>query len=139
MINYTSNIKDIHPDQLKGGFFADWGDKYPSPEKHLEILQNSYAVVLAIDEATNEVVGFINAISDGVISAYIPLLEVVRDYQGQGIGKELVDKMIEELDSFYMVDLLCDTKLQPFYEKRGMMKVGGMCIRNFSYADGENY
>ena len=38
--------------------------------------------------------------------------------------------MLKRLQQFYMVDLLCDAKLQSFYKKLGMQKVTGMCIRN---------
>jgi hypothetical protein len=37
-------------------------------------------------------------------------------------GKELVRRMLEELDHLYMIDLLCDEDLQPYYEKLGMEK-----------------
>jgi len=73
-IEYTSNINSITPNMLTG-FFAGWPNP-PSPDIHLKILQNSYRAFVAIDRDINQVVGFINAISDGVLSAYIPLLEV---------------------------------------------------------------
>ena len=41
-------------------------------------------------ERSGQVVGFITAISDGVLSAYIPLLEVLPGWRSQGIGGELV-------------------------------------------------
>ncbi|WP_306454070.1 GNAT family N-acetyltransferase [Evansella halocellulosilytica] len=138
MIRYTNSLKNITAEQLTGGFFNEWGNKFPSPQKHLEILHNSYAVVLAVDESTNQVIGFINAISDNILCVYIPLLEVLEEYQNKGIGTELVDRMMKELNSFYMIDLLCDKKLQPYYEKRGMTRAGGMCVRNFHLADGEH-
>jgi len=45
-------------------------------------------VELALDG--NAVTGFVTAISDGVISAFIPLLEVLPEDQHQRIGTELV-------------------------------------------------
>lgn len=86
-IKFLENIDTITSQDLKG-FFVGWGNP-PSPETHLEILKNSDFKILAIDAETNKVVGFINAISDKVLSAYIPLLEVLPKYQKQGIGKEL--------------------------------------------------
>ena len=55
---------------------------------------------------------------------------VLPDYQNKGIGSELMRIMLDRLQEFYMIDLLCDAKLQSFYEKLGMQKVTGMCIRN---------
>jgi len=58
-------------------------------------LQNSYRTVVAIDNDTHKVVGFINAVSDGVLTAYIPLLEVLEKYQGMGISGKLTKLMLE--------------------------------------------
>lgn len=133
---YTTSMEGITPQMLRG-FFVNWGNP-PSPDTHLRILHGSYKTVLAFDETVNQVVGFINAISDGVLSAYIPLLEVLPTYQKQGIGKELVLRMMTELSDFYMVDLLCDTALQPFYERLGMAIADGMMARNFRLQCGRN-
>ena len=71
------------------------------------------------------------AISDGVISAYIPLLEVLPDFQGRGIGKELTGRLLEELDGLYMVDLSCDEELVPFYEGLGLTRLdAALGVRN---------
>lgn len=129
---YTASLNDISPGMLVG-FFNGWPNP-PSSEKHLKILNNSYKVILAVDEG--RVVGFINAISDGVLSAYIPLLEVLPNYKNRGIGKQLVNKMLAELHDIYMVDLMCDIELQPYYEKIGMIKANGMVVRNYEYQSG---
>ena len=93
-------------------------------------------MVIAIDEHSNKVVGFITAISDGVLSAYIPFLEVLPEYKNKGIGKKLVKQMLQELDNIYMVDLCCDDDLVPFYEKFGVIKVNGMVVRNYEMQSG---
>jgi len=128
MISYTDSIKGVSAKMLPG-FFAGWPNP-PSPGMHLKLLTNSYKVVLAIDDKTGNVVGFITAISDGVLSAYIPLLEVLPAYQGQGIGQELTRRMLDKLSGMYMVDLSCDKELQSFYARLGMKPAGGMSIRN---------
>jgi ribosomal protein S18 acetylase RimI-like enzyme len=135
LVHYTTSLKGILPEHLDGGFFVGWPNK-PTPQTHLNILQGSYKVVLAIDEESGKVVGFINAISDGVLSAYIPLLEVLPEYQNRGIGTQLVKIMLEELSDFYMVDLLCDESLQPYYERFGMERATGMLTRNYERQSG---
>jgi ribosomal protein S18 acetylase RimI-like enzyme len=40
----------------------------------------------------------------------LPLLEVLPEYQGQGVGTELVRRLLARLDSLYMVDLCCDAE-----------------------------
>ena len=128
-VHYTESLTGIEPEQLAGGFFEEWPNP-PSPETHLRILQGSSHVVLAIDERTADVAGFVTAISDGVLSAYIPLLEVLPDYRHQGIGQELMRRMLATLRDLYMVDLLCDPELQPFYQQLGMSPATGMLIRS---------
>ena len=134
MIRYTDELEGISADQLHGGFFVGWPNP-PSAETHLNILQSSYAIVLALD-TTNQVVGFINAISDGVLSAYIPLLEVLPEYERQGIGSELTRRMLARLSDLYMVDLLCDDDLQPFYARLGLTPATGMLMRNYANQSG---
>lgn len=131
---YQMNINDISTDMLDG-FFVGWVNQ-PSQETHLQLLQNSNKVIIAIDENTDKVVGFITAVSDGVLSAYIPLYEVLPEYQNKGIGKELIQRMLRELDNIYMVDLMCDENMQPYYERFNMTKSTGMIIRNYSMQKG---
>ena len=124
---YTTDVARLGPADL-GGFFVDWPTR-PSPERHLEILRGSDYVVLARESESGRVVGFVTAISDGVLSAFIPLLEVLPEQQGQGIGSELVRRILAELEEFYMVDLMCDPELQPFYERFELMLLSGMGAR----------
>ena len=93
-------------------------------------------MLLARDDATGAVVGFITAISDGVSCAYIPHLEVLPAYQGSGIGSELVRRMLERLRQIYMIDLICDTDVQPFYARLGMQPYTGMILRNYDRQSG---
>jgi len=130
---------DDRPDAADGadllGFFEGWPDP-PSPATHREILRRSDLVVLAVEEETGRVVGFVTAITDGVLAAYLPLLEVLPSYRGRGIGTELVRRMLSRLDGLYMADLLCDDDLVPFYERLGMFRVNGMARRNFERQSG---
>lgn len=92
--------------------------------------------MVAWDEAEGQVVGFITAISDGVLTAYIPLLEVLPTYQNQGIGHMLVRRMLARLSDIYMIDVVCDPGLQSFYEKVGMTPLLAMSMRNYSQQAG---
>jgi ribosomal protein S18 acetylase RimI-like enzyme len=128
-ILYTDSLDGLTADHLRGGFFAGWPNP-PAPEAHLRILAGSAAVVLA-RAGDGDVVGFITAVSDGVSCAYIPHLEVLAAYQGQGIGSELVRRMLVKLQHLYAIDLVCDPDVQPFYERLGMRAIVGMVWRNY--------
>lgn len=134
MIRYTHPLQGVSADDLKG-FFVGWPNP-PDAETHLRILEGSDHCILAIDEETDAVVGFITAITDQVLAAYIPLLEVLPNYQGQSIGKALVTKMLTALEKYYMIDLLCDSSLTSFYEKLGLMSITGMIKRNYNRQSG---
>jgi len=101
------------------------------------VLRASNFVVFARDEATGAIVGFITAITDGILMAYIPLLEVLPVYQRQGIGSGLVRRMLARPGDIYMIDLLCDPDVQPFYARCGMHPSTGMCIRNYERQRGD--
>jgi len=136
MITYTNSVAGITADRLDG-FFVGWPNP-PSPETHLKLLVNSDEVILALDDETGNVVGFINVISDGVLCAFVPLLEVAPAYQGRGIGQELAQRMLRKLGDFYAVDLLCDPELQSFYARLTphMQPAVGMMLRNYQRQSG---
>lgn len=127
MIDYRDTAAGIRPEQLDG-FFEGWPAP-PSPQDHLRILEQSSHVLLAVDRGSGQVVGFITAVSDGVLAAYIPLLEVLPGWRGRGIGTELARRMLKRLKGFYAVDLLCDPGFQSFYARLGMRPACGMMIR----------
>ena len=128
LIDYRDDLRGITPDQL-AGFWVGWPSP-PTPETHLRILEGSEAVVLATDPgAGDRVVGFITAVGDGVLAASIPLLEVLPEYQGRGIGTELVQRMLARLGDRYMVDLSCDEDVVPFYERLGLTPYRAMVLR----------
>lgn len=125
MITYTSDISDITPEMLNG-FFVGW-TKPLTPQQHYAHLTKCHCFVAAL--AGNEVLGFISALSDGLGCAFIPLLEVLPEYQNQGIGSELVLRMLDILKEINAIDLICDEEVQSFYEQFGLQKMKGMGIR----------
>jgi ribosomal protein S18 acetylase RimI-like enzyme len=133
-ITYRTTPDGVTADMLTG-FFVGWPNP-PSAETHLRILKHSDVVVLAVDDDAGRVVGFITAITDHVTSAYIPHLEVLPDWQGRAIGSELVRRMVDRLDGLYMIDLLCDPDVQPFYDRLGFRRATGMAIRNYERQSG---
>jgi GNAT superfamily N-acetyltransferase len=126
-IRYTTSTEGIRPSELRG-FFVGWPDP-PSPETHRRLLAGSDEVVLAIDDEAGRVVGFVTALTDRALSAYVPLLEVLPEYQKEGIAKELIERLLAKLGNVYMIDLVTDKELEPFYERFGFKRTTAMSIR----------
>jgi GNAT superfamily N-acetyltransferase len=70
------------------------------------------------------------------LTAYIPLLEVLPEYKGQGIGTKLIAKIKEDLKDFYMIDICCDEDVIPFYKNLGFKQGYSMSLRNYQMQGG---
>lgn len=126
MVTYADTPEGLTPADLEG-FFVGW-PRPPAPERRLDLFRGSDLISLAYDGSS--LVGFATAISDGVLAAYIPFLEVLPSYQGQGIGSALVRRLLDRLDDLYMVDVVCDASVEPFYERLGFLTLDrGMGLR----------
>jgi predicted N-acetyltransferase YhbS len=75
-------------------------------------------------------------ISDGVLTAFIPWLEVLPGYQGQGIGSELMRRILDGTGQFYSVDLVCDAPLASYYERFGMRSASSALLRHPAALEG---
>lgn len=129
MIKYMTSLEAIGTHQLQG-FFVGWSKPW-SPEQLYQILENSAYIFLAYDTEQSKVVGLINALSDKVSFAFIPMLEVLPEYQNMGIGGKLMENMVKKLEHIECVDLTCDVEMQGFYEKFGMLESHGMVFRKY--------
>ena len=77
--------------------------------------------------------GFLTAISDGAMHAFITLVEVIDSHQGQGIGKNLMKLAISYFKGYYDIVLITDPDKEAFYKKFGFNEIYGMHIRDFAY------
>ena len=130
-VRYVESLDGLGPEAFAGGFWVGWPTP-PSPAVHQRMLAGSEAFVLAVDDdapSAARVVGFVNAIGDGVLAAFIPCLEVLPAYQGRGIGTELVRRLLARLGERYSVDLVCDEDVIPFYERLGLRRWNAMLLR----------
>lgn len=134
VIHYTDDLTCVRVDMLHG-FFAGW-PRRPSAAQHLAVLRGSYRSVVAIDDAGDRVAGFVNMISDGVLTAFIPWLEVLPGYRGQGIGSELMRRILDGSGRLYSVDLVCDAPLVSYYERFGMRGASSAALRHPAALEG---
>jgi ribosomal protein S18 acetylase RimI-like enzyme len=127
-IRFTEDLQHLRPADLTG--FREGWPVPPSPERYLRALQGSELAILAVDEGTGRVVGFVTAVGDGALAAFIPFLEVLPAYRGRGIGSALARRVIERLRDRYSIDLVCDDELVTFYERLGFVQLRAMSRRD---------
>lgn len=125
-IEFRTGMEGVDASMVEG-MFVGWPTP-PSAERLVQVMAGSHRRVWAL--AGGRVVGYVAAISDGVLNASIPWLEVHPDWQGRGIGSELVRRLVAQLGDMYAIDLLCDADLLPWYESLGFTPVAGAAIRN---------
>ena len=115
------------------GFFVGWPHP-PGRDVRLEILRSADEVVVC-RTAHGSVVGFATAITDHRFAAYIPLVEVLPEHQGGGVGSMMVTALLERLRACYMIDLVCDDDVVPFYERLGGTRLNAVAWRNHDRVD----
>ncbi len=92
------------------------GMGYYEPDQHRKAFQNSYAVVFVFHG--DQMVGFGRAMSDGAYQAAIYDIVVIPAYQGKGIGKTIMDRLLQKIAPFNMI-LYANPGKEAFYEKMG--------------------
>ena len=90
---------------------------------HPEMLKNAYESSLKILGAYNgeKLLGIIRVVGDGYLIIYIKDIIVLNEYQHQGIGTALINKMTEIYKNVYQKVLLTDDtdKTIQFYQSVG--------------------
>jgi ribosomal protein S18 acetylase RimI-like enzyme len=117
-----SETKEINIEDILILYKANEWSSANKPNELYKALTNSETLITAWDG--KKLVGLGNAISDGFLTVYYPHLLVLPDYQGQGIGKMIVDKMQEKYSHFHMQMLAADGKAVDFYKKNGFKRAG---------------
>jgi GNAT superfamily N-acetyltransferase len=99
----------------------DWSSAL-KPELLHKALLASHSLISAWDD--RKLVGLGNAISDGFLVVYYPHLLVFPDYQGHGIGKELMQRLMARYEGFHQHMLVADGRALDFYRKCGFERAG---------------
>ena len=86
-------------------------------EDYKKSLINSYLYICCFNN--DELIGFLDVVSNGVTDAYIQDVIVKPSFQKKGIGKKLMDMAIEKLskDGIYAISVLFTEENLNFYKK----------------------
>jgi Predicted acetyltransferase len=97
-----------------------------SKEQIIRALENSLYDIVAVDN--EHVVGMGRLIGDGLYYTVVDIV-VSPEYQGKGIGSELIKRILDYADSQTpsggraSIQLIAEKGKEPFYEKMGFKKI----------------
>lgn len=117
-----SDRRDILIEQILPIYESNGWSSARKPQILHQALLNSHTLVSAWDE--EKLVGIGNAISDGFLVVYYPHLLVDLDYQGQGIGKQIMEILKKQYEGIHMQMLVAESEAIAFYQKCGFTKAG---------------
>ena len=92
------------------------------PNILMNALRGSHSVVTA--RIGSLLVGLANAISDGHFVVYYPHMVVHPDYQRNGIGTGIMQRLQAKYASFHQQQLTADGDAVKFYESLGFVRSG---------------
>jgi len=87
---------------------------------HRKSFSASASVVFVFDD--KQLIGFGRAISDGLIQAAIYDVAVRPEWQGRGIGRQIIDRIVASLPGCNFI-LYASPGKEPFYEKLKFRKM----------------
>jgi predicted GNAT family N-acyltransferase len=88
-----------------------------SPEMVERMLRQTPVLLTVWDG--ERLVGFARVITDDIYRAFIEDVIVDADYRGRGVGKQIMQALIQRLDHIEEVVLNCNDDLVTFYESLG--------------------
>ena len=112
-------FKSIRPEdyELVRHFLMEvgWQHRVSDPEQFRRLMEKTDRTVIAWDD--KRIVGFGRALCDGVSNGYISMVAVAADRRGQGIGRKLVESLIDDANLTWV--LRADRGSRGFWEKMG--------------------
>ena len=105
---------------------TDLGSQYPKErfEERIKKLVTNVSISLIARNESNTIIGVLFGLTDFAYWLYVTDLGVDRDYEGQGIGRQLMKSAhkIAGGEKDIAVYLIANENAIPFYEKLGMEK-----------------
>ena len=112
--------KDFSMKELERLFLSVEWSSGKHPDKLKIAMKNSHSVYSAWDN--DKLIGLMNCLSDGVMTAYFHYLLVDPEYQGKGVGKKLIEGMRQKYDDYLRKVLIAYNEKIDFYEHCGFEK-----------------
>ena len=112
-----ANITEMY--RLEGWWYQDADD----PKTVAGIVAGSHCFLLVTK--AGDTIGMGRALSDGTSDAYIQDVTVKKPFRGQGIGTQIIRKLVERLnaDGLEWIGLIAERNSHAFYERLGFNKM----------------
>jgi len=117
-----SETRDLPLESVLALYRANHWSSAQKPELLLKALGASHSLITAWH--SSKLVGLGNAISDGYLVVYYPHLLILPEYQGRGIGTELMRRLMARYEGFHQHMLVADGRAVEFYRKCGFERAG---------------
>ena len=95
---------------------AGWQHRVADASRFRKMLEHTNRTIVAVDDA--RVVGFARALCDEVSNGYISMVAVAAERRGEGIGREMVRRLIKD-DAGITWVLRAGRGSEAFWEKMG--------------------
>ena len=122
MLIEIKETRDITQEDIVELYKANRWSSAQKPEQLFKALMHSHSLITAWDD--EKLIGLGNALSDGYLVVYYPHLIIHPNYQGKGIGKQILLKLQEKYGEFHQQILVADGNAVNFYEKCGFERAG---------------
>lgn len=128
---------EIHEERLTAAEYMDFlkrtdlGSQYPKERfsERISKLVNNVSISLVARNENGLIVGVLFGLTDYAYWLYVTDLGVDRDYEGHGIGKQLMKMAHDKAggEKNIAIYLIANENAIPFYEKLGMKKQMMLC------------
>ena len=101
-----------------------WKEHYDSSGIK-RLIDGSFVFAVAVEKKSGKAVGMGRVISDGVSDAYIQDLVVLPEYRKQGVGKQIVESLLDKClsEGLHWVGLIAEPGQDKFYTALGFKQM----------------
>jgi GNAT superfamily N-acetyltransferase len=130
----THRERPIPPRSVRA-LYEHVGWSRPANEEQLrEVLEAGPAIGAWDGE---RLVGFVRALSDGHLAAYVEDVMVHQDYRRGGVGDRIMSRLLTEIKQSANVSLFCERPVTRFYERNGFRATSYVLMQR-SYEEGQH-